>query len=113
MTMLSDDLVAELRRQVEIGHAAQAFLEAAGLVADPAAAEYEERTRAARAWAKEQGLTVSERGRVPAHIFEQYDAFLMTQATAQVPMAPRFSSPGSTETASRASRRRRAVPSAA
>lgn len=113
MTTLSEELVTELRRQVAIGHAAQAFLEAAGLIADPAAAEYEERTRAARAWAKEQGLTISERGRVPAHIFEQYDAYLMTQATAQVPMAPRFTSPAAADTEPRPSRRRRAAPAAA
>jgi Lsr2 len=27
-----------------------------------------------RAWAKEHGLTVSERGRIPASVVEQYDA---------------------------------------
>lgn len=108
MTMLSEELVAELRRQVEIGHAAQAFLEAAGLVADPAAAQYEERTRAARAWAKEQGLAISERGRVPAHIFEKYDAFLLTQATAQMPMSPMFSHPDGSNGTPHPSRRRHA-----
>jgi hypothetical protein len=27
-----------------------------------------------RAWAKEQGIAVSERGRIPANVVEQYDA---------------------------------------
>jgi hypothetical protein len=34
----------------------------------------EERSRKIRAWAKAQGLTVSERGRVPAGIAARYDA---------------------------------------
>lgn len=32
------------------------------------------RTAAIRAWARERGLTVSERGRIPASITEQYQA---------------------------------------
>jgi nucleoid-associated protein Lsr2 len=32
------------------------------------------RGRAIRAWAKEQGIAVSERGRIPASVAEQYDA---------------------------------------
>ena len=33
-----------------------------------------ERSADIRAWAKDQGITVSERGRIPASVAEQYDA---------------------------------------
>jgi nucleoid-associated protein Lsr2 len=33
-----------------------------------------ERSANIRAWAKDQGITVSERGRIPASVAEQYDA---------------------------------------
>jgi hypothetical protein len=33
-----------------------------------------ERSAHIRAWAKDQGITVSERGRIPASVAEQYDA---------------------------------------
>ncbi|HEY7431486.1 MAG TPA: Lsr2 family protein [Streptosporangiaceae bacterium] len=33
-----------------------------------------QRSSAVRAWAKEQGIDVSERGRIPASVVEQYDA---------------------------------------
>jgi hypothetical protein len=33
-----------------------------------------ERSAAIRAWAKGQGITVSERGRIPASVAEQYEA---------------------------------------
>jgi hypothetical protein len=33
-----------------------------------------ERSADIRAWAKEQGITVSERGRIPASLAEQYEA---------------------------------------
>jgi hypothetical protein len=33
-----------------------------------------ERSTAIRAWAKEQGIPVSGRGRIPASVIEQYDA---------------------------------------
>jgi Lsr2 len=33
-----------------------------------------ERSADIRAWAKDQGITVSERGRIPANVAEQYDA---------------------------------------
>jgi hypothetical protein len=33
-----------------------------------------ERSADIRAWAKDQGITVSERGRIPASVVEQYDA---------------------------------------
>ena len=40
--------------------------------ARPASAR--ERSSAIRAWAKDQGIAVSDRGRIPAGIAEQYDA---------------------------------------
>jgi len=40
--------------------------------AGPASAR--ERSSRIRAWAKDQGITVSDRGRIPAGIAEQYDA---------------------------------------
>ncbi len=33
-----------------------------------------ERSADIRAWAKDQGITVSDRGRIPASVAEQYDA---------------------------------------
>jgi hypothetical protein len=33
-----------------------------------------ERSGDIRAWAKDQGITVSERGRIPANVIEQYEA---------------------------------------
>ena len=33
-----------------------------------------ERSGSIRAWAKEAGITVSERGRIPANVVEQYEA---------------------------------------
>jgi hypothetical protein len=33
-----------------------------------------ERSAGIRAWAKDQGITVSDRGRIPASVAEQYDA---------------------------------------
>jgi hypothetical protein len=33
-----------------------------------------ERSGDIRAWAKDQGITVSERGRIPASVVEQYQA---------------------------------------
>jgi hypothetical protein len=33
-----------------------------------------ERSADIRAWAKDQGITVSDRGRIPANVAEQYDA---------------------------------------
>jgi Lsr2 len=33
-----------------------------------------ERSGGIRAWAKDQGITVSERGRIPASVVEQYQA---------------------------------------
>ena len=33
-----------------------------------------ERSGDIRAWAKDQGITVSERGRIPANVIEQYQA---------------------------------------
>jgi len=38
-----------------------------------------ERSADIRAWAKDQGITVSDRGRIPASVAEQYDA--ATQGT--------------------------------
>jgi hypothetical protein len=38
------------------------------------AASSRERSAHIRAWAKDQGITVSERGRIPASVAEQYDA---------------------------------------
>ena len=38
------------------------------------AASGRERSADIRAWAKEQGITVSERGRIPASVAGQYDA---------------------------------------
>jgi uncharacterized protein involved in copper resistance len=38
------------------------------------AAAGRERSADIRAWAKDQGITVSERGRIPASVIEQYEA---------------------------------------
>ena len=38
------------------------------------AASNRERSADIRAWAKDQGITVSERGRIPASVVEQYEA---------------------------------------
>ncbi len=38
------------------------------------AASSRERSGDIRAWAKDQGITVSERGRIPASVIEQYEA---------------------------------------
>jgi Lsr2 len=35
-----------------------------------------ERSTDIRAWAKDQGITVSDRGRIPASVAEQYDAVI-------------------------------------
>jgi hypothetical protein len=40
----------------------------------PRASSSRQRSGDIRAWAKEQGITVSERGRIPASVVEQYDA---------------------------------------
>ena len=38
------------------------------------AASGRERSADIRAWAKDQGITVSDRGRIPANVVEQYEA---------------------------------------
>ena len=37
-------------------------------------AAHRERTAGIRAWARDQGMTVSERGRIPANVIQQYEA---------------------------------------
>ena len=44
----------------------------AGKPAAPAVTD-RDRNQAIREWAREQGFEVSERGRIPAHIVEEYD----------------------------------------
>jgi hypothetical protein len=53
-----------------IGHARQARRRQRPAVARPAAARQE--SAEIRAWAKEQGIEISERGRIPAAIIAQY-----------------------------------------
>ena len=43
-------------------------------VSTPSAAIDRDQAAAIRAWAKKQGLKVSDRGRIPANIIEQYNA---------------------------------------
>jgi len=42
--------------------------------ADQRTSSSRERSGDIRAWAKEQGIAVSERGRIPASVVEQYQA---------------------------------------
>jgi Lsr2 len=75
---LSTRNAAAFRRQLApfIAHARKA---GRGLRRQPGrSAATRERSGDIRAWAKDQGITVSERGRIPASVVEQYQA-----ATAQ------------------------------
>jgi len=75
---LSTSNAAAFRRQLApfIAHARKA---GRGLRRPPGrSAANRERSGDIRAWAKDQGITVSERGRIPASVVEQYQA-----ATAQ------------------------------
>jgi hypothetical protein len=40
----------------------------------PRTASTRQRSGSVRAWAKEQGITVSERGRIPSSVVDQYEA---------------------------------------
>ena len=71
---LSRKNAAAFRRQLApfIEHARRA---GRGLRRRPGrTASSRERSADIRAWAKDQGITVSDRGRIPASVAEQYDA---------------------------------------
>ena len=71
---LSKNNASRFRRQIApyIEHARKA---GRGQRRRPArAASSRERSGDIRAWAKDQGITVSERGRIPASVVEQYEA---------------------------------------
>ena len=71
---LSKKNAAAFRRQLApyIEHARKAGREQRRRPGRTAASR--ERSADIRAWAKDQGITVSERGRIPASVAEQYDA---------------------------------------
>jgi Lsr2 len=70
---------------------------------------------AVRAWARQSGLSVSERGRVPASLLEAYDAANSAPAPVDEPVAAAESAPATTvaTTPKKARARRTSAPAAA
>jgi hypothetical protein len=73
---LSADNAEALREALApyLGHARRVGGRRTGGRRAAAASPRSSDSAAIRAWAKEQGLSVSERGRIPASIVEQYEA---------------------------------------